>query len=257
MTAITFAGRGCGVRQETHIPGALSILRGAVPGLVRGPGHTAPTYVVGSRDRSSNGFRGSALLSLPPAPAEIKEKLRQQAFSRRAALDRDWRREASRAIAERVLAMPELSEADAVGAYWPIGSEVDPRPIMRGLVKRGQDVALSQVIHPKLSWRLWRPGDPLVTGGFGVREPGPDAPEVFPAALLVPLAAFDRRGWRIGYGKGHFDRAIAALAERRPLMTVGLAFSVQEVDSVPVESHDRPLDRIVTEIEVIIAADRG
>jgi 5-formyltetrahydrofolate cyclo-ligase len=63
--------------------------------------------------------------------------------------------------------------------------------------------------------------------------------------------------WRIGYGKGHFDRAIAALAARRPLLTVGLAFSVQEVDSVPVEPHDRRLDRIVTEIEVIIAADRG
>jgi 5-formyltetrahydrofolate cyclo-ligase len=91
----------------------------------------------------------------------------------------------------------------------------------------------------------------LVKGGFGVREPGPDAPECFPKALLVPLAAFDRHGSRLGYGKGHFDRSIAALSELHPVIAIGLAYAAQEVASVPSEAHDRRLDIVVTETEVI------
>ncbi len=192
----------------------------------------------------------------PPAeikePASTKDRLRQEAFARRNALDPGWRRQASREIARRVLALPELAAVQPVGAYWPIRSEVDPRPIMRALVKRGQTVALSQILHPRLSWREWRPGDALIKGGFGVREPGPDAPECFPRALLVPLAAFDRRCHRIGYGKGHFDRSIATLSDLHPVLAIGLAYSVQEVPSVPAEPHDRRLDLIVTEAEVIV-----
>ena len=184
-------------------------------------------------------------------PADIKDRLREAAFAKRNALDADWRRQASRAIAARVLALAELRDVQPVGGYWPIRSEVDPRPILRALVKRGQTVALSQILHPRLSWREWRPGDTLVKGGFGVREPGPDAPECFPRALLVPLAAFDRDRHRLGYGKGHFDRAIAALSDMHPVVAVGLAYSAQEVPSLPAEPHDRRLDLIVTEAEVI------
>ena len=184
-------------------------------------------------------------------PAEIKDRLRQEAFARRDALDGEWRREAVQQIAKHALALPELQDAQPVGGYWPIRSEVDPRPIMRALVKRGVTVALSQIIHPHLSWREWRPGDVLVKGGFGVREPGPDAPECFPRVLLVPLAAFDRRGTRLGYGKGHFDRAIAALSAKNPVVAIGLAYAAQEVPSLPSEPHDRRLDIIITEAEVI------
>jgi 5-formyltetrahydrofolate cyclo-ligase len=189
---------------------------------------------------------------MPDQPAAaIKDRIRQEAFARRDALDRDWRRQAAREIARRALALPELQGIQPVGGYWPIRSEVDPRPLMRSLLRRGQDVALSQILHPRLSWRLWRPGDPLVKGGFGVREPGPDAPECFPVALLVPLAAFDRTGGRVGYGKGHFDRSIAALSGMHPVLTVGLAYSGQEIERVPVEDHDRPLDYVLTELEAI------
>ena len=185
------------------------------------------------------------------SPALVKDALRREAFARRDALDREVRRAAARAIRDRALALPELRDRQIVGAYWPIRSEVDPRPLMRALIRRGQDVALSQILHPHLSWRLWRPGDVLIKGGFGVREPGPDAPECFPRALLVPLAAFDRRGARLGYGKGHFDRTIAALSELHPVVAVGLAYAAQEVPSVPAEPHDRWLDLIVTEAETI------
>lgn len=189
-----------------------------------------------------------------PSIFELKEQLRQEGFARRDALDPDVRAEASRAIAARVLELPELAEREPVGAYWPMRSEVDPRPVMEALVQRGRTVALSQIRHPQLSWREWRPGDVLVHAGFKVLEPGPDAPEVFPHALLVPLCAFDRRGGRLGYGKGHFDRAIAALAARHDLVAVGLAFSAQEIEHVPMADHDRPLDIIVTEREVVRAA---
>lgn len=166
-------------------------------------------------------------------------------------LDEAFRREAAERIAARALACEDLQDRNPVGGYWPIRSEVDPRPLMQALTSRGQDVALSQVLHPHLSFRLWRPGDVLVKGGFGVHEPGPDAPEVFPNALLVPLLAFDRRGGRIGYGKGHFDRAIASLEDKYPILTIGLAYAVQEIEEVPVEPHDRLLDLVVTEAELI------
>lgn len=189
-----------------------------------------------------------------PPPPVLKERLRGEVFARRAALDKSVRDEAARRIAESALGFSDLKDVTPVGGYWPIRSEVDPRPLMEALIERGQDVALSQILHPHLSWRLWQPGDVLVKGGFGVREPGPDAPEVFPKALLVPLVAFDRRGGRIGYGKGHFDRAIAALETQHPVLTIGLAYAVQEIDEVPVEPHDRLLDIVITEAELIRTA---
>jgi 5-formyltetrahydrofolate cyclo-ligase len=185
------------------------------------------------------------------SPPELKDRLRSEGFARRDGLDEAFRRQADRRIAEQALTFPDLKDLTPVGAYWPIRSEVDPRPLMEALLDRGQDVALSQILHPHLSFRLWQPGDVLVKGGFGVREPGPDAPEVFPVALLVPLVAFDRQGGRIGYGKGHFDRAIAALEAQHPILTIGLAYAVQEIEQVPVESHDRLLDAIITESELI------
>ena len=184
-------------------------------------------------------------------PAERKQRLRVEAFAKREALDRDWRHEAAQAIAAHALAAPELHDIRPVGGYWPIRSEVDPRPLMEALLVRDQSVALSQILHPHLSWREWHPGDMLVHGGFGVSEPGPDAPEVFPRALLVPLAAFDRRGGRLGYGKGHFDRSIAELSSRHSVLAIGLAYAVQEIEDVPREPHDRLLDLIVTEAGII------
>ncbi|MCB8822354.1 5-formyltetrahydrofolate cyclo-ligase [Microvirga rosea] len=185
---------------------------------------------------------------------ERKERLRREAFTIRDGLDQAFRTKAADRIAERALSLDDLTDINPVGSYWPIRSEVDPRPLMEALTARGQDVALSQILHPHLSFRLWRPGDVLVKGGFGVREPGPDAPEVFPTALLVPLLAFDRRGGRIGYGKGHFDRAIAALEKTHPVLTIGLAYAVQEIEEVPVEPHDRFLDLVITETELVRTA---
>ncbi|KAA2235743.1 5-formyltetrahydrofolate cyclo-ligase [Salinarimonas soli] len=186
-----------------------------------------------------------------PSTAAAKSALRREALARRDALAPDVRADASRAIADRVLSRRDLLGAGPVGAYWPVRSEVDTRPLIEALAGHGTPVALARIHHPDLSWRLWRPGDALIKGAFGVGEPLPDAPACSPAALLVPLAAFDRRGGRLGYGKGHFDRSIAALSDVHPVLAIGLAFGVQEMAEIPLEPHDRRLDWVVTEREII------
>ncbi len=188
-----------------------------------------------------------------PSLTDIKARLRDEAFARRDALDPVWRAQASLAVAERVLGLPDLREREPVSGFWPIRSETDVKILLEALHARGQRLCLPVVAKPAMIFRAWTPGDDLVKSGFGVSEPGSDAPEVSPSAMLVPLAAFDRQGGRIGYGKGHFDMAIAALEARHPVLTIGVAFSVQEVASVPMEPHDRRIDFIVTETEIIRA----
>jgi 5-formyltetrahydrofolate cyclo-ligase len=183
--------------------------------------------------------------------SDLKARLRVDAFARRDALDPAWRDEASRAMAERALALPELRGVQPVSGFWPIRSEIDVRILLQGLHDRGQALCLPVVARPAMIFRAWAPGDPLVVSGFGVNEPLASAPTVLPAALLVPMAAFDRRGGRLGYGRGYFDRVLAHLARTHPVLAIGVAFSVQEVTEVPLEPHDRLLDIIVTDTDTI------
>lgn len=184
----------------------------------------------------------------PASPtSRDKAALRRDALARRDALDPRTRSAGSLAVAEHALAVAGLADAPLVGAFWPIRSEVDPRPLIERLFARGRRVALPKVTPDGLVFREWRAGEALVAGGFGLSEPRDDLPALDPTALIVPLAAFDRRGQRIGYGRGYYDRAIARLSRDHPVLTVGIAFSVQEIARVPAEPHDRPLDHIVTE----------
>ncbi|QGY02669.1 5-formyltetrahydrofolate cyclo-ligase [Methylobacterium mesophilicum SR1.6/6] len=183
--------------------------------------------------------------------AARKAGLRQAALAARDALDPDARQAASAAIVRALLALPELASAHLVGAFWPIRSEVDPRPAAQGLLGRGQRVALPHVTPDGLVFREWRAGDALVAGRFGLSEPDPSLPPVEPDALIVPLAAFDRAGQRIGYGRGYYDGAITRLSRFRPVLTVGIGFAAQEVEHVPAEPHDRPLRFVITEAGVI------
>jgi 5-formyltetrahydrofolate cyclo-ligase len=186
-------------------------------------------------------------LSIP----DQKAKLREKALARRDALDPDFRAQASLALAKRAVAIAELEGLEPISGFWPIRSEIDVRPLLEALHARGQRLCLPVLARPAMIFRLWKPGDALVLKGFGVSEPPPAAPEVAPLAMLVPLAAFDRRGGRLGYGKGHFDTAIAAVCGHHRVLTLGVAFSVQEVPTVPLEPHDRRLDMILTESELI------
>jgi 5-formyltetrahydrofolate cyclo-ligase len=185
----------------------------------------------------------------PITPSPRKAILRAEALARRDALDLDNRLEWDAEIATRALSLPVWKgSAGPVSAYWPMRSEADPRPILEALHERGLPLCLPAIVDKRMIFRRWAPYESIVPGGFGTLVPTPAEPEVNPAILLVPLAAFDRRGYRIGYGKGYYDRVLAALG---PTVSIGIGYAAQEIDAVPHEPHDRRLDWIVTERETL------
>jgi 5-formyltetrahydrofolate cyclo-ligase len=181
-----------------------------------------------------------------------KTLIRTESLARRDALEIDDRLDWDKAIAAHVLALAPFE--GPVAAYWPMRSEADPRPIMEALAEAGLTLALPAVVDGRLQFRRWRPYEPLVPGGFGTLVPAPDAPVIAPRTLIMPLSAFDARCYRLGYGKGHYDTAIAALPGVR---SIGIAYAAQQVEHVPTEPHDRRLDAIATEQGVTKPAASG
>ena len=158
---------------------------------------------------------------------------------------------ASRDIARIALPFVANGPGGPVAGYWPYKSEADPRPLMDLAQDYGRTLALPIVQHPLVIFRRYVEGVDLVDAGFGTLGPDPSADIQRPAVLLVPLAAFDSSCHRIGWGQGHYDRVIERLLEDgEPLLTVGIAFSFQQVDRIPVEPHDRALDMVITEQSV-------
>jgi 5-formyltetrahydrofolate cyclo-ligase len=184
--------------------------------------------------------------------AEIKKHLRKAAKLRRAEAARAAP-DAGEAVAERVLETVAPPAGTPVSGYWPMGDELDVRPLMTALNERGHDVGLPVVVAAgePLIFRRWQPGDTLVPAGFGTQVPHADQPEVVPQVLFVPLLAFDRRGYRLGYGGGFYDRTLSRLTEEVGAIAVGVAYAGQEVEAVPNDDYDWPLDWIVTEREAL------
>ncbi len=135
----------------------------------------------------------------------------------------------------------------------PMKTEINPLPMMRMLAEVGMALALPVVAGrgKPLIMRAWLWGEPLGSGVWGIREPKPEAQQVDPDILLVPLLAFDRTGYRLGYGGGYYDLTIAGLRARKTVTAVGIAFSTQEVPKVPTTPRDARLDLVLTEREVI------
>jgi len=182
-----------------------------------------------------------------------KSALRAGALARRAALTNEQRAAANAAIAARVKAVLAVLKPRVIAGYVAIRSECDPAPILERARASGISVALPAVVDRHfIAFRLHEEGAPLAPSGFGTMAPGADAPTADPDLILVPLVGFDRRGHRLGYGRGYYDRAIAAArANGRRVPLVGLAFSVQEVEAIPAEAHDVRLDWVVTEKETL------
>ena len=134
----------------------------------------------------------------------------------------------------------------------PLKSEINPLPLMKRLAEAGATLALPVVLGrgKPLVMRAWKWGEPLAEGVWGLRQPRPEASEVEPDILLVPLLAFDRTGHRIGYGAGYYDMTIARLRARKTVTAVGIAFAAQEVAVVPATPRDEKLDLVLTEREV-------
>jgi 5-formyltetrahydrofolate cyclo-ligase len=133
-------------------------------------------------------------------------------------------------------------------AYYPMAGEIWPLRLMAALKAKGHSLALP-VMQGKadpLLFRAWAPGDELIAGVWGIRQPAQSQPAVLPDILLVPLLAFDARGFRLGYGGGYFDRTLRDLRQRKPIVAVGLGLDELEVDAVPHLDYDERLDWILT-----------
>lgn len=184
---------------------------------------------------------------------ETKRSCRARAVeSRRAAALADDGTAGTR-IAGNLLAAGMVPPGAPVSGFWPIRDEVDALTALRELAVRGHPVALPVVVGRgrPLVFRRWIESDGMATGPFGIREPLDGAPEIEPRVLLVPLLAFDRAGFRLGYGGGFYDRSLAGLRMAGDALAIGIAWAGQEVAAVPRDAHDQPLDWIVTEREAI------
>jgi 5-formyltetrahydrofolate cyclo-ligase len=161
-------------------------------------------------------------------------------------------------VRDRFLAALRPATGAGVSAYWPLEDEFDPRPLFIELHRRGHPIGLPVILGKgqPLLFRRWTPDVALVRGSFRVMTPPPEAPEVVPQVLLVPLLAFDRAGYRLGYGGGFYDRTIAGLRASREVLAVGVALAAQEVSAVPRDDTDEPLDWVVTEQEAIRISNR-
>jgi 5-formyltetrahydrofolate cyclo-ligase len=140
-----------------------------------------------------------------------------------------------------------------VAGFSAIRSEINPVPLLRRFADAGAMLALPAIAArgKPLSFRSFRFGEELARGQWGIREPKPDAPEVRPDIVIVPLAAFVRRGYRLGYGAGYYDLTLHGLRAEKTIVAIGLAFAAQEIDEVPALSHDARLDLVLNEREVI------
>ncbi|MCI5074621.1 5-formyltetrahydrofolate cyclo-ligase [Oricola sp.] len=177
-----------------------------------------------------------------------KKELRAACLARRDTIAPDLRIEKSLSMAAHVAEIA-FEPGTVVSGFFPIRSEADIRPLMFALREKGGRLCLPVVLDREtIIFRDLVRGAELVDTGFGTAGPGPEAEVLDPQLLLVPLAAFDAAGNRIGYGAGHYDRAIARLrAKGMTPRLIGIAFACQEVDAVPAEAHDVPLDAILTE----------
>ena len=177
-----------------------------------------------------------------------KKELRARAVVMRKAAFELHGSEASRMLAAHGLDFLKVRPGTIVSGFAAIRDEINPAALMTWLHAEGFRLALP-VMQGKgrpLLMRAWSPGDAMEAAAWGIAEPTEDKPEVEPDVVLVPLLAFDARGYRLGYGGGFYDRTLQKLRAKKPTIAVGLAYDEQKVDAVPIESYDQRLDWVLT-----------
>ena len=182
-------------------------------------------------------------------PRQLKAALRLERLALRDSMTPEARIEASLRMLDHAGDVIDFDPGQVISGFWPIRSEVDIRPLMARLRERGARLCLPAIIDKQtIVFRELVAGAPIVETGFGTTGPAEDAPVLDPDIMLVPLAAFDRTGHRIGYGAGYYDRAIERLRQKGHMPElIGIEFDCQEVPSVPAEPHDVVLDALLTE----------
>ncbi len=183
--------------------------------------------------------------------AAEKQSLRERAKARREAAAQGHAEDAARAVAERLLAEVELPKTPGtVSGYAAIGSEIDVFPTMTALMARGWKLCLpvTGARAQPMEFRAWTLGESLMHDRLGIPTPHAHQPVMIPQVVLVPLIAFDRRGFRLGHGHGFYDATLKSLPGA---LTIATAYAAQEVPEVPTEDNDVAVQWIVTEREVI------
>ena len=151
-------------------------------------------------------------------------------------------------LARHVLDEIEIARRAVIAGFWPMGREIDIRPLLLALHARGHMIALPET-PPRgqpLVFRRWEPGMAMVAERFGTQRPS--GPVIIPDLLFTPLLAFDRAGRRLGYGGGYYDRTLAALPRA---IGIGCGYACQELDEVPADAYDAHLSAIATEAGII------
>lgn len=190
----------------------------------------------------------AAALNTVPETIALKRALREQQKARRAEALSALGASVNEGLVKHGMALLGDREPGYVSGYYPMDGEIWPLPLMAALKAKGHSLALP-VMQGKaepLVFRVWVPGDPLIPGVWGIRQPAPDRPEVLPDIVLVPLLAFDAKGYRLGYGGGFSDRTVRVLRSLKSILAVGLALDELEVDVVPHLDYDERLDWVLT-----------
>lgn len=176
-----------------------------------------------------------------------KSSLRKDMAARRAEAAARVDQAPARATLATVLAETE----GPISFFWPIRTEIDPRPVMEAFAsERPVCLPLTHGREAALTFHRWTPETTMVKDSFGVPVPH-GTEEVIPTTLVVPMLAFDTRGHRLGYGAGHYDRTLAELRQTGTVLAIGFAFEAQRADNpLPIEPTDQPLEMVVTEAGV-------
>jgi 5-formyltetrahydrofolate cyclo-ligase len=184
--------------------------------------------------------------------SDQKTELRNATFAKRDAMLAEERQRGAETIAARPFPL-RLAPGTIVSGFMPLKSEINPLPLLKKLADAGAKLALPAIAGrgKPLTMRAYAFGDEFARGQWGIREPKPEQPEVFPDVLIVPLACFDRAGHRIGYGAGYYDMTIHRLRTMKKVIAVGIAFAGQEIARVPATDRDERLDLVLTEKDVI------
>jgi len=188
---------------------------------------------------------------------DLKSILREQMFARRRvahAADIAANGAISRAAMDYFLAASFHIGVEVISGFCPIRTEINPTPLMEYLHSAGHRLCVP-VIEGRgmaLKFREWHPDSQMIQGPFGALVPARGR-WLKPRLLITPLLAFDADGWRLGYGGGFYDRTLELLRAARHTQAVGFAYSAQQVDAVPREATDQPLDAIVTELGLMCA----
>ncbi len=179
-----------------------------------------------------------------------KQNIRKQYIALRNAISDERRKIAAQKAARNFINNFTLKNEDIIAAYYPIGSELDIRPLIKILRKKNLRLCLPTVVKKDnaLIFRHWKEGAKLTKDLYNIPTPDENSEQLEPNIIITPLIAFDKNGNRLGYGKGYYDRTIANMQKRA--LIIGYAYAMQEVENIKYQQHDKGLDYLVSEKEV-------